>query len=280
MTRSPALGEVVSWYGKRRPPLKPDGTYGTAFHAGVDIAPRGPASDAVVAPQSGVVARVARTSLRGLYVDVRLDEAGGRYTARGQHLASAAVEVGQRVGEHEQVGVMGTTGGVARHLHLEILDRGVAIDPTPWYRTRGVVLGQPTVVVLPTHTTAPVLEEDEMIDARAMLEIAYRQECGRSASEPELYPRLRRILEAKDPRAQLAAEVAQIDASTESNRWEVRKLYRELLGRDGSVAEWDSWIASVGGRDGVDLNAPELARIRAAIAAHPEAKAYAARTRA
>lgn len=136
MTTSPAAGRVTSWYGKRTPPRKPDGSYGTGFHRGVDIA--GPAGSPVVAPEAGVVSYIGRTSLRGLYVIID----HGRYRTLHQHLDEVTVYQGQRVAEdQQQVGVMGTTGGVARHLHTEVHDGTTPIDPRPWYAARGVTLG-------------------------------------------------------------------------------------------------------------------------------------------
>jgi hypothetical protein len=271
MTTTPAVGWLTSRYGKRKPPLKADGTYGTAFHRGVDIG--GPEGTPIVAPLAGDCF-VNSSSLRGLYVIVD----HGRFRTLHQHLRSAHVGTGQRVNEGQQVGVMGTSGGVARHLHTEVHDGVNTIDPMLWYAERGVSLGQPTVtvVVLPDHQT-DTQEDDEMFDADKMLRMAYTEDLGRPASDPEIYPRLRRILEAPDPRKALAQEINGIDASTESNRHEVHEIYQRRVGRHGSVTEWDGWIASVGGREGVDLNAAELAKIDAGIAGSVEGKAYAAK---
>lgn len=122
---------------------------------------------------------------------------------------------------------------------------------------------------------APDEEDETMIDAFRALELAYRVECGRDPTIECLYPRIVRIVSAPDPRAQLAAEIAAIDASTESNRFEIRKLYKDLLGRPGSVAEWDGHIAAAGGAPDVKLTAEQVERIRAGIAASDEAKAHA-----
>lgn len=134
-TVSPAVGRITSLYGPRERPRKADGSLGTANHRGVDIA--GPEGSPVVTPQDGTVTVVAKSKARGIYVVV----SHGRYSTLHQHLDSATVKVGQGIPYGAQIGVMGTTGGVARHLHTEVHDRGTPIDPTPWYADRGVVLG-------------------------------------------------------------------------------------------------------------------------------------------
>lgn len=134
MTVSPCIGYVTSWYGPRTPPLKADGTYGTAFHQGVDIG--GPAGTVVVAPEAGIVTAVPTATARGLYVVID----HGRFRTLHQHLASATVTPGQHVTEGQQIGVMGTSGGVARHLHTEVHDGTTPINPTTWYAARGVTL--------------------------------------------------------------------------------------------------------------------------------------------
>lgn len=149
-TVTPCVGRITSRYGPRTPPRKPDGTYGTAFHRGVDIG--GPAGTPVVAPQDGIVTTVSRTATRGLYVVIT----HGRYRTLHQHLASVAVTVGQGVAVGTRIGVMGTTGGVARHLHTEVHDGTTPIDPEPWYRARGVTLG------VAVRVAGVTVEDDDM----------------------------------------------------------------------------------------------------------------------
>jgi hypothetical protein len=61
-------------------------------------------------------------------------------------------------------------------------------------------------------------EEEIMVvvDAYQMIQLAYVGECGRYPSDAEVYPRLRRVLEASDQTARLIQEVRDIDASPES----------------------------------------------------------------
>lgn len=155
MTVSPTIGWRTSSFGPRTPPRKPDGTYGTAFHRGVDIG--GPAGSRVVAPQAGTVVYIGRSSTRGLYVIVQHD---ARWRTLHQHLDSVTVYQGQQVAEGQQIGVMGTSGGVARHLHTEVHDQGTPIDPEPWYAARGVKLGTASTV-LSDSVTAPDPDPEE-----------------------------------------------------------------------------------------------------------------------
>ena len=137
--------------------MKPDGSLGTAFHAGVDIG--GPVGTPVVAPEAGRVVAVSSTPVRGRFVVVD----HGRYRTLHQHLDTTSVVLGRRVAEGEQIGVMGTSGGVARHLHTEVHDGTTPIDPESWYTARGVTLG---IGVQVLGETVTVQEESEMFIAR------------------------------------------------------------------------------------------------------------------
>lgn len=114
--------------------------------------------------------------------------------------------------------------------------------------------------------------EDDMIDPITALQMTYRQELGREIGESELYPRLRRIIAASDPRVQLDNEIRGIDASTESNRHDVHALYLSLLKRDGGPGEWDWWINQAGGKPGEALTPAQLKVIEANLLASDEYK--------
>ncbi|MCV2395185.1 M23 family metallopeptidase [Actinotalea sp. M2MS4P-6] len=265
---SPGRGYVTSPFGPRRTSIPG----ATTWHRGVDIGAGGkPVPICSVGP--GVVAAVGNNTFRGLWVVVRHDD--GSHTTY-QHLAVRLVTPGRRVRAGTQVGRMGHTGtGSGIHLHMEAFAPNVrwmqngtgwssagATAPDVFLRQRGIDLGRalagagpvreigearaaPTAEKPTARPPVPHEEDDEMIDAKEMLQITYRQECGRDATEEELYPRLRRVVAAEDPRAQLATEVDSVDASTESNRFVVRTLYQDLLGRTGRVEEWDHWLEMV-----------------------------------
>lgn len=137
MTTTPTVGRVTSGFGPRTPPRLPDGTYGSAYHNGTDIS--APTGRVVVAPQPGTVITSTYNSIRGNYVVIQHT---ARWRTLHQHLNSQSVGVGATVSEGQQVGTVGNTGASqAAHLHTEVHDNGVPIDPTPWYNSRGVILG-------------------------------------------------------------------------------------------------------------------------------------------
>jgi murein DD-endopeptidase MepM/ murein hydrolase activator NlpD len=120
-------------YGFVRNPVQtPGGIVYTRFHEGIDIKPlqrdaSGEPLDAVRAIAGGVVVHanlVAGFSNYGKYVVVEHRWDGCNYYSLYGHLSSIAVRAGQRVQQHDQLGVMGHTGeglNQARaHVHLEL----------------------------------------------------------------------------------------------------------------------------------------------------------------
>jgi murein DD-endopeptidase MepM/ murein hydrolase activator NlpD len=120
-------------YGFVRDPAEtPAGIVYTRFHEGIDIRPlqrdeRGEPLDPVRAIAAGVVVHtnlVPRYSNYGKYVVVEHRWDGCKYYSLYGHLSSIQVQVGQRVQQRDQLGVMGHTGeglNQARaHLHLEL----------------------------------------------------------------------------------------------------------------------------------------------------------------
>jgi len=141
---SPALGTIVSSYGPRTAPIPGAST----FHLGVDIA-RGPRG--IVAPADGVVTVASFTAARGNYVTI---DHGGTIT-RHQHLTSRAVKKGERVTAGQTIGQMGMTGiATGVHLHTEVLIDSKNVDPSAWYKQRGVRLGTEDVGAVAGGTPA------------------------------------------------------------------------------------------------------------------------------
>lgn len=180
MTTTPMIGRVSSTWGKRK--SKIPGM--TTFHRGVDIA--APIGTDVVAPQAGVVIAASYNLTRGHYVVI---DHGGGWSTSSQHLSKRLVLVGQHVAEGQRIGLSGRTGNVTGpHDHTEVRWHGTPIDPTPWYRDRGVTLGVASAV-LDAHVTAPApppapaptahTEDDDMIQ---LIERTYRDLCDREGS--------------------------------------------------------------------------------------------------
>ncbi|MEV6962631.1 M23 family metallopeptidase [Streptomyces sp. NPDC051207] len=90
--------------------------------------------------------RVVRVSCGGPFgIETVIRHPGGYYTQYA-HLASVAVDQGERVSPGQWIGQSGTTGNsTGPHLHFEVRvtpEAGSALDPQPWLAERGVRLGQ------------------------------------------------------------------------------------------------------------------------------------------
>ena len=109
-------------------------------HTGQDFAV--PIGTPVRAVGEGRVARVSCGGAFGMEIVVR--HADGYYTQYA-HLASVAVDQGDRVDTGQWIGQTGTTGNsTGPHLHFEVrltAEMGSALDPVPWLEARGVRLG-------------------------------------------------------------------------------------------------------------------------------------------
>ena len=98
------------------------------FHQGLDIC--GTRGDPVVAADGGEVIEVGFTSGYGLYCKIRHNE---DIVTRYAHCDSIDVEVGDLVGQGFQIGTLGDTGNATGvHVHFEIIDNGVTVDPLPY----------------------------------------------------------------------------------------------------------------------------------------------------
>ncbi|CAM2801014.1 M23 family metallopeptidase [Saccharomonospora xinjiangensis] len=122
----PAEGTFTSGYGAR---------WGTT-HYGVDIA------NAIGTPihslMSGTVISSGPASGFGLWVRVQHDN--GLITVYG-HINESLVSVGQRVEAGQQIATIGNRGqSTGPHLHFEIIENGVKIDPLPWLQANGITL--------------------------------------------------------------------------------------------------------------------------------------------
>jgi murein DD-endopeptidase MepM/ murein hydrolase activator NlpD len=96
------------------------------FHYGVDYG--APTGTPVFAISDGTVTFEGCGPAYGLYVCVR--HGNGR-ESRYSHLSRILVKKGQRVKQHQTIGLVGSTGrSTGPHLFFEILDNGKRIDPT------------------------------------------------------------------------------------------------------------------------------------------------------
>ncbi|MFI9150797.1 peptidoglycan DD-metalloendopeptidase family protein [Streptomyces sp. NPDC053367] len=89
--------------------------------------------------------RVVSVSCGGSFgIQIVIEHPGGYYTQYA-HLASVAVDPGERVTTGQWIGQAGTTGNsTGPHLHFEVRvtpELGSGVDPVPWLAARGVNLG-------------------------------------------------------------------------------------------------------------------------------------------
>ncbi|HEY8406942.1 MAG TPA: M23 family metallopeptidase [Gaiellaceae bacterium] len=118
----PAQGTVTRGFGW-------DGTM-SEWHTGVDIGSL--RSLDVVAAAPGVVEATGYSTGYEGYGKIVLVDLGGGLEALYGHLDSVAVDVGAVVVAGQHLGVAGCTGYcTGTHLHFELREDGVAIDPSP-----------------------------------------------------------------------------------------------------------------------------------------------------
>ncbi len=123
---------VTSPFGLRADPF----TGASSVHSGIDLVPLLDADRTVRAAVSGSVTQsrmvtdpMNRTSEWGNYVSLFGDDGRMYYYC---HLASRAVAQGDRVEAGQPVGVEGQTGrATGVHLHFEVRENGVPVDPSP-----------------------------------------------------------------------------------------------------------------------------------------------------
>ncbi len=112
-------GDISSYYGWRV--LR--GKYN--FHIGLDI--HGPYDEPIVASDGGEVIEVGYNRSYGNYVEIQHDE---DTITKYAHCAKLLVEAGQFVAKGETIATMGSTGdSTGVHVHFEIIENGVSIDP-------------------------------------------------------------------------------------------------------------------------------------------------------
>jgi murein DD-endopeptidase MepM/ murein hydrolase activator NlpD len=112
--------------------LKPFGDASSGQkNEGINIA--APADSPVVATDNGVVAHVGN-QIRGYGYVVLIKHASGKISVYG-HLKSASVKANQSVKAGQEIGKVGTTGGVSQpQLHFELRQGKKALNPTDYLK--------------------------------------------------------------------------------------------------------------------------------------------------
>lgn len=129
-TRSPLViarpvpGPVVSGFGPRIHPIL---GY-ERMHLGVDM--DGRLGDPIRAAADGVV---VWADARGGYGNCVIIEHGNQFATLYAHQSSFAVSIGDTVAMGQTIGFVGSTGlSTGPHLHFEVRDLGVPVDPAPY----------------------------------------------------------------------------------------------------------------------------------------------------
>lgn len=115
----PVAGPVSSYYGPGHP-------------LGIDIDGFHLAGAAIAASTSGTVVFAGGNACcsYGLYVVIL--SPGGIETLYG-HLSSISVSAGETVSQGQTIGIIGDTGySTGTHLHFEVIDNGVRVDPVAY----------------------------------------------------------------------------------------------------------------------------------------------------
>jgi murein DD-endopeptidase MepM/ murein hydrolase activator NlpD len=118
---------ISSPYGERD-------LWGLGFHHGLDFGVD--YNTPIPAVKEGTVVFV------GWYYgnEVRILDPTGRYLYKYAHLNDFSVGVGDYVSMGQEIGLVGSTGfSTGPHLHLEILDNGIPVDPYPLLKEFGSI---------------------------------------------------------------------------------------------------------------------------------------------
>jgi len=120
----PVEGNISSGFGFRQDPF----TGRWQMHTGVDISARYGAP--VRAAASGVVSYAGWDNAGGGYgIQVEINHLNG-FVTKYAHLSRVAVRVGDTVQRGDIVGYVGSTGySIAPHLHYEVIQNGIKLDP-------------------------------------------------------------------------------------------------------------------------------------------------------
>ncbi len=117
----PVQGRISSFFGERADPF----TGVPNYHNGVDIVNKPGTS--ILAAMAGTVADVGFNYNYGNYVILKHS---GQYQTLYGHLTRSIVSRGQKIGQAQKIGELGSTGySTGPHLHFSIFRNGQPVDP-------------------------------------------------------------------------------------------------------------------------------------------------------
>jgi murein DD-endopeptidase MepM/ murein hydrolase activator NlpD len=130
----------ASMFGWRSDPF----TGQRAMHEGVDFSAQ--VGTGIVAAANGVVVGAERHTDYGLMVEI---DHGNDYTTRYAHCSRLLVKVGQLVKRGQKIAEVGTTGrSTGPHLHFEVRNKGMALNPSRFLPRTGDTSGRPAFAVV------------------------------------------------------------------------------------------------------------------------------------
>ncbi len=103
----------------------------SAGHTGTDFDSH--FNEPVIAAASGVVVKITHDGPYGEMIAVIHPQFTEPTVTRYAHLNTISVTVGDTVNQGEQIGTVGTSGNTTGpHIHFEVWQNGVAVDPMDW----------------------------------------------------------------------------------------------------------------------------------------------------
>ncbi len=127
----PSTFTITSTFGERADPF----TGESSFHTGLDIA--APAGTPILAAADGVVTIANATDSWGYGYGfyIKIQHPGTAFETLYAHCSAISVFEGQEVKKGEVIGYVGTTGySSGNHLHFEVIQSGVVVDPLGFFR--------------------------------------------------------------------------------------------------------------------------------------------------
>lgn len=120
---NPVNGEVTAGFGYRTVPFP-------EFHKGLDLA--ADYGTLVRAAAAGTIVSAGWEGAFGIKVDI---DHGNGYHTWYCHLSRLTVAAGRPVAKGDPIAAVGSTGeSTGPHLHYQVMENGVAIDPMPYLR--------------------------------------------------------------------------------------------------------------------------------------------------
>lgn len=186
---------ITSKFGPRNTGIKGASTN----HKGVDIG--GESGDTpIFSVASGVVDKNYWNKYRGWVIVIKHDN---KYKTLYQHLkAQSSLKIGDRVSSGQTIGIMGASSEllkIARHLHMELLENDIPIDPEPYLKN-----------IKSEDIDMTKEEVIKLIDDRIKLALLGRGETSPSEWAEDIWNKATKegLVDGKNPKAYVTREQA------------------------------------------------------------------------